>query len=243
MRQSNGYIIGFAIAMTVIMGGLLAFISESLKERQQREILLDTKKQILGAVDITGDDKAALSKQFDEQVEAVVVNSKGEEVAYEGEILKINIQKEWKKKDDSQKLLPVYKMKGEGGKATAYILPVYGYGLWNTIWGYVALEEDLKTIKGVVFDHAGETPGLGARIADADIQERYVGKKIFEEGDLKPVVMVKGEGNQITSDYKVDGMSGATLTAVGLNDMLADYLELYKSYIKDLKGTSAVSMN
>ncbi len=62
-----------------------------------------------------------------------------------------------------------------------YILPVYGNGLWDDIWGYVALEDDLATLRGAVFDHAGETPGLGARITSVDVQERFKGKKIYDE--------------------------------------------------------------
>ncbi|MEH0154135.1 NADH:ubiquinone reductase (Na(+)-transporting) subunit C [Limibacter armeniacum] len=240
MQQSNGYIIGFAVAMTVILGGLLSFTAVSLKPRQQHEIELDTKKQILASVGITGEDKMKLSNLFDEKVEAVVVNAAGEQVDYSGNVLKLNVQKEWKKKNAAEKLLPVYKVKGDDGKVSSYIFPVYGYGLWNEIWGYVALEADLNTVKGVVFDHKGETPGLGARIASEQIQDRYVGKKIKDNSDLKGVVMLKGEGNANVDDYHVDGMSGATLTANGLNKMVVNYMELYKSYMSKAKGTAAV---
>lgn len=244
MQQSNGYIIGFAVAMTVILGGLLAFTAVSLKPEQEKQVLLDTKKQILTAVGITGEDKAKLAEIFDKQVKAIVVNVEGDEVSYDGEILKISSKTEYKKKDKAAKLLPVYKLMSEAGdKVETYVFPVYGYGLWNDIWGYVALEPDMNTVKGVIFAHKGETPGLGARISDESIQDRYKGKKIYKGTDLVAVDMLKGEGNANINDNQVDGMSGATLTAKGLNSMLVDYLGMYEAYMKKQKGTAAVSMN
>jgi Na+-transporting NADH:ubiquinone oxidoreductase subunit C len=117
---------------------------------------------------------------------------------------------------------------------------VYGYGLWNDIWGFIALESDMNTIRGVKFDHKGETPGLGARIqSDAELQDRYKGKSIYEGEKLVSVTMMKGEGNDYSNDkHKVDGMSGATLTAKGVNNMLSDYLSSYESYLKKKKTNS-----
>ena len=130
-------------------------------------------------------------------------------------------------------LLPVYRLLNEKGtKVEAYILPVYGNGLWDNIWGYVALETNLTTIKGVVFDHKGETPGLGARITEGKVQGRYAGKKIYNETEqLVSVTMVKGEGNDGLSENQVDGMSGATITANGVNVMLSSYFKYYQNYL------------
>ena len=130
-------------------------------------------------------------------------------------------------------------------KVEAYILPLYGNGLWDKIWGFVAVESDLNTIKGVSFAHRGETPGLGARIADSDIQSRFAGKKIYDSsGELVSVDMAKGEhgGGQSSIDYyandphTVDGMSGATITAKGVNQMLANYLEYYQGYFNKIES-------
>ena len=98
------------------------------------------------------------------------------------------------------------------------------------------MEKDGETIKAVVFDHKGETPGLGARISSEEIQKRFSGKSIFDETkNLVSVSMQKGEGNDY-SDKKneVDGMSGATITGVGLNNMLKEYFSLYKKYISTI---------
>lgn len=230
--------------MTVVLGGLLAFTAVSLKPQQDKEIALDTKRSILKSVGIVSDDKGELAKIYDERIQSIVVDSKGEEVA-SGYSKKpgakpedVNINAEWKKKDDTKKFLPVFKLMKEGSKeeVEAYIVPIYGYGLWNNIWGYLAVNPDLESVKGVAFDHAGETPGLGARITTDEITKRYEGKKLVKDGSYVHVDMIKGEGNADVSDYQVDGMSGATLTAVGVNNMFKDYITLYAPYFGKLKG-------
>ena len=142
-------------------------------------------------------------------------------------------------------LLPVfcYKEDESSDQISAYILPTYGNGLWNNIWGYIALEQDLKTIKGVSFDHVGETPGLGARITDKEIQSRYEGTQIYDGGQLVSVTMVKGEGNTGLNEHQVDGMSGATLTADGINIMLMLYFERYEPYLNRIAENAPAKAN
>jgi Na+-transporting NADH:ubiquinone oxidoreductase subunit C len=144
------------------------------------------------------------------------------------------------KLDKEGRELPVYKfMNAENPeKVEAYILPLYGNGLWNKIYGFVALEEDLNTVKGISFGHIQETPGLGARISDLDIQNRYKGKTIFDGDELVSIEMLKGEKRDpsLFDTHEVDGMSGATLTAKGVNAMLKDYLDCYKGYIEMTKN-------
>lgn len=110
----------------------------------------------------------------------------------------------------------------------------------------MALNPDLKSVKGISFDHKGETPGLGARITSDDVQERYRGKQLYNDnGEFVAITMVKGE--KIPEDRlgpnKVDGLAGATLTANGVNDMLLNYIGYYQKYFdKNVKG-GAVSLN
>ena len=105
------------------------------------------------------------------------------------------------------------------------------------------MEGDLNTIAGASFDHKSETPGLGARIATSEIQNRFIGKKIMDEsGALISVSMVKGEGNSGLSEHQVDGMSGATITGRGLNVMLENYLSYYKLYFKKINSTGVASL-
>ncbi len=244
MRQSNAYVIGFAAVLTIVLGGLLALAATSLAEPQAAAVKLDTRTKILSAVmNIQeGDDVNAI---WEERIQSTVVNLEGDEVAQmeNGEQLvaeKIDVGKEYKKAPEDR-LFPVYKFmsKENPDQVESYIVPVFGNGLWDRIWGFVALDPDLETIKGVRFDHKGETPGLGARITDEGVQNRYVNKKIYSDvGELVSIEMVKGETNDpsMYDDYHVDGMSGATLTAKGVNNMLKKYFSYYENYFKSVEG-------
>jgi Na+-transporting NADH:ubiquinone oxidoreductase subunit C len=236
VRQSNSYIIIYAAVLTIVCGGVLAFASESLKEKQQFNIDLEQKKNILATVIIV-EEGVDVNSLYAKKVRAFVVDFQGNRK--EGMLPKdVNLAVEYKKPAD-QRLLPVYEFKSESDstKTEYVVLPVYGYGLWNNIWGFVALKSDLNTIQGVKFQHAGETPGLGARIeSDEDVQDRYKGKTLYENDKLVSVTMMKGEGQDYSDAlHKVDGMSGATLTAKGVNNMLKDYFAAYENYIKKNK--------
>ena len=241
MRQSNLYIIFYAMAITVVCGGLLAFASQSLKPLQDANVELERKQNILMTVMPlnSGDDINAL---YAAKVKESVIDFQGN--VKEGmKATDVDIAKEYKKAPQ-ERLLPLYEFRDEAdpSKVNNVVLPVYGFGLWNDIWGFVALQSDLNTIQGVSFAHKGETPGLGARIASEEIQDRYKGKSIFDAGDLESVVMQKGEGNDYSKDpHKVDGMSGATLTAKGVNNMFVDYFTCYKNYLQ--KSSQTVSQN
>lgn len=240
MRQSNSYIIIFSAILTVVLGGLLALAAVGLGPIQQVQIDIDTRKNILAAVmDVSQIAKSDIQGVYDQRIESIVVNRAGEiiETDAEGNPLiaeNVNIAKQFKINPDDR-LYPVFKFVKEDNpqEVEAYIVPVYGNGLWDNIWGYIALEKDLETIRGVVFDHAGETPGLGARITSVDIQKRFAGKKIYNDvGALVAVEMMKGETGDpsIYNANQVDGISGATITAKGVNSMLKNYLSYYEEY-------------
>ena len=236
MRQSNLYIVIYAGVLTIVCGGLLALASEGLKEKQQFNIDMEQKKNILSTVIIL-EEGVDINALYSKRVKAFVVDFQGN--VKEGMQPKdVNLAAEYKKPQD-QRLLPVYEFRNEtdSTKTDYVVLPVYGYGLWNNIWGFVALKSDLNTVQGVKFQHAGETPGLGARIeTDEDVQDRYKGKTIYENGKLVSVTMMKGEGKDYSSNsHQVDGLSGATLTAKGVNNMLQDYFVAYENYMKKNK--------
>ncbi len=238
MRQSNSYIILYAMAITVVCGGLLAFASVSLKEKQDANIAMEKKQNILSSV-LTLKEGDDINVLYSSQVKGFVLDYSGS--VKEGMIPEqVDLAKEYKK-SPADRLLPVYEFRNQSDstKIEYAVMPVYGYGLWNNIWGFVAVKSDFSTIQGVKFQHAGETPGLGARIVSDEIQDRYKGKTIFDSGSLISVVMEKGEGKDYAaSPHKVDGMSGATLTAKGVNNMLKDYLACYESYLKKNAGVN-----
>ena len=225
MERSNGYVIGFAAILTIVCGGLLALANQGLKDKQEKSIQLDTRKQILNAV-MPVNAETNVNEIYEAQVVPYVVNVEGNKI--EGvDAEKVNTKKVYKEKDIAKKQLPVFEFKNANGVLEAYIIPVYGKGLWDDVWGYIALEKDLNTVKGVSFGHKGETPGLGARITDKEIQDRFIGKKISDGG----IAFIKGEAVRTNfSDHEVDGLSGATMTTNGVNAMLKAYFAHYNNY-------------
>ncbi len=111
------------------------------------------------------------------------------------------------------------------------VIPVSGSGLWGPIWGYVALEKDMDTVAGVVMDHTGETPGLGAEIATQKHWSQYVGKKVFKEGEFVGVTLRKGGATPANIDHEVDAISGGTKTSDGVTAMLKHSLQPYLPYL------------
>ncbi|MFT4833655.1 MAG: Na+-transporting NADH:ubiquinone oxidoreductase subunit C [Flavobacteriaceae bacterium] len=247
MQRSNTYIILFSIILTIVLGGLLSLASVGLKPAQDEQVELDTKKKILGAVmDISSvKDPKELLALYEKKVQSLVVDYKGDVVTTDKKgnpitAEKVNIQKNYRFPKE-ERLYPIFKFMSESndGEVEAYIFPMFGAGLWDWISGYLAVETDLNTIKGVAFDHKQETPGLGARITSEVVQGRFVGKKIYDQsGKLMAVEMVKGEGNQGLTAHQVDGMSGATLTGKGVNQMLKNYLSYYEAYINKINSNN-----
>ena len=223
VRQSNLYIILYAAAITVVCGGALAIASQSLKPLQDANIEKERKQNILATVMELkeGDD---IEQLYASRVKERVIDFQGNLKAGI-KASSVVIAQQYKLKPEDR-LLPIYEFRNQADTTQIEnaVMPVYGYGLWNNIWGFVALKSDLNTVQGVKFEHAGETPGLGARITSDDVQVRYKGKMLFDGDNILSVVMQKGEGFNYASDaHKVDGMSGATLTGKGVNNMLNDY--------------------
>ena len=138
------------------------------------------------------------------------------------------------KKPVSEQRFPIYEADVEGEKY--YIVPLRGAGLWNAIWGYIALEEDKNTIKGAVFDHVGETAGLGAEITQQWFQDRFLGEKVFDtKGNLVGINVSKTNNDPKDldkDDHEVDAISGATITGDGVTDMILERLTHYLPYLK-----------
>ncbi|MEQ9467377.1 MAG: NADH:ubiquinone reductase (Na(+)-transporting) subunit C [Ekhidna sp.] len=246
MRQSNLYVILFAIGITVVFGGALSLTSVGLKPLQDKQVELDTKKKILGAVmDISSmTDPNEILSTYSQKVRSIVVDINGNEVTTDAKgnpvvAEKVNIQKNYKL-DPQERLYPVFMFSESGQGVDAYIFPTFGAGLWDWISSYVAFGQDLNTVKGIAFDHKSETPGLGARITEATVQNRYIGKEVYnDQGELVSITMVKGEGNTGLSEHQVDGMSGATMTAKGVNSMLEKYLKCYSAFIEKTKSQNS----
>ena len=256
MQQSNTYIIVFSLILTAVLGGLLSGASQVLGPAQKKAQDLDTKKQILGAVmpmdevnSKTPEEVLALYAQVitsavaDYQGNIITTNDKGEPMVAEN----VNVEKNYKKSEEERQY-PVFKYHkpGQEDNVEAYILPVFGAGLWDAIWGFMALNTNLESVRGITFSHRGETPGLGARITEGEVMARYKDKTFVDEnGNIVSLDMVKGENNPDSKlgPHKVDGMAGATLTANGVNAMLNNYYGYYQNYFDKHAKKGAMAIN
>ena len=219
--NSNSYTIIYASVMVIIVAFLLAFVSSSLKSTQDKNVQLDTKKQILAALNIKNVEDA--DAEYQKYVKGdMLMNVDGTLTENTGEFA-TNYEKEAKE----QQRLHVFVCEVDG--QTKYVVPVYGAGLWGAIWGYIALNEDKDTVYGTYFSHASETQGLGAEIATEHFQNEFVGKKTLEDGSIALGVVKNGKVEK--PEYQVDGISGGTITSVGVDAMLKACLGSYMSFL------------
>lgn len=233
MQQSNGYIIRFTVGMTVVCAVLLALAYTSLKPLHEKNEETDKKTNILSAY-MAIEAGADIEALYEKNIEGIVVNSEGQLV--EGvNANEVVARTEYKKKDVSEKLFPVFKFRDteNEGQFKAYIVPVYGNGLWDEIWGFIAVGPDFNTILGTSFDHKGETPGLGAEITTTWFKDSFKGKKVFNaQGELESVTVLKGNGNADINMHQVDGVAGASMTTNGVSNMLSSYFTHYEKFFK-----------
>ena len=229
---SNAYVFKFALIMVFVVALLLSLAATLLQPLQERNEMIEKQRNILAAMDIDVSTKDAAEKYKEIIQDQFVVNVSGERI--EGsDPLDINLRLELAKPEEDM-LLPVYIGHTSPGDKI-YILPVHGKGLWGPVWGYIALKEDINTIFGVYFDHAKETPGLGAEIADAPFQERFRLKKLFDEEGVFQSVAVQKSHVDDSNPHAVQALSGATITSRGIDNMLSESLHYYLAFIKKEK--------
>ena len=223
--NSNIYTIIYASVMVVIVAFALAFTSAALKPMQSKNVELDKMKQILHAlnIDTKGKNAEEVYKEYVKKDE--VMNANGEVVAETGGF-NINMASEMSK-PLAERQLPVYVCEVNG--QTKYVLPLSGAGLWGPLWGYVGLNDDKDSVYGVYFSHAGETPGLGAEITTPAFQKEFEGKKVMKDGHI--ALAVEKYGKVTDPEYQVDGISGGTITSVGVDNMIKDCLGSYDKFL------------
>jgi Na+-transporting NADH:ubiquinone oxidoreductase subunit C len=232
--------------MCVASALLLSGMFYATKPASDRNEVVFNKRAILAAVGThLGKDLNRMSDQevldlFDTQVEQVALNMNGE--VLEGVLAeKIDMAKE-RKKPEADRILPMFIFTTQDGNKF-YILSVRGSGLWDEIWGNIALGEDLNTIAGASFDHKAETPGLGAEIKDNPaFPAQFINKQIYNKTGQLVAVNVKKGGIQEPL-HQVDAISGATITSNGVTEMLQRGLGYYEPYLQKLRGQGATGMN
>lgn len=238
--NSNSYTFLFSLAMVVVVGALLAFAAVSTKERIAQNVKLEKMQNILSTVGIEVERDLAEGKYKEIIKEELSLKSDGS-VDENTDAFTVDLAKELKKPVDEQRF-PLYIAENNG--KTFYIIPLRGAGLWDAIWGYLSLSEDLNTVTGAVFDHKRETPGLGAEITTDWFESQFKNEKIFNEsGELTGIAVVKGNNDPSgtrKNDNAVDAISGATITGDGVTKMIQERLSHYLNYIKNHSSSLAL---
>lgn len=245
MNRSKLYSVVFVLIITVFWGFVLSFAATSLREPQQANEILNMRTNILVALGLVDRDNdlgaEALNELYDESVKSFLVDHAGNEIpgsSAEG----VDLEEELDNPDPAAWRLPVFVGTKDGN--TVYAIPVFGKGLWSTLYGYLALQQDLDTVAGITFYKHGETAGLGAEIEQAWFQDNFVGKKVFDGNEIRSIEVVKGKVGDVYSNaadhtYAVDGISGASMTGRGVTDLLDEKLNIYGPYIRRVRAETA----
>jgi len=245
--DKNSYTIIFVIVMVMVVGALLSFLAseDGLKPLITENKRIEKQQNILYAMGVNDNDEGSavfvaadkageeFSKYITKQLVIEGGNTSEDENAY-----LIDVKKEQTKaKNGGTRRLPLFV--GEKDGKTFYIAPIRGKGLWDAIWGYVAMDENM-VVQGAYFDHKGETPGLGANIKQRYFMDDFIGEHLLSKnGDFKGITVAKGNAdpkNMDKTDNEVDAIAGATITGDGVSAMIKKDLKLYLPYFNSLKG-------
>ncbi|MBT3982081.1 MAG: Na(+)-translocating NADH-quinone reductase subunit C [Bacteriovoracaceae bacterium] len=237
-KDTTGKTLIVAFALCVVCSVLVSSLSVGLKPRQLRNKELDMKKNILMAAG-EYNDQMSIGEQFKKFSTFVVDLEKGEinssiktDGFDENRLMKdsstrhdIDSKKDLGKIKKRAKYSLIYAIK-ENGQIKKLILPVRGKGLWSTLYGFLALDSDYNTVKGLGFYSHGETPGLGGEVDNPSWKKKWIGKKAFSSSGQAALEVVKGLARSSNSnfDHQVDGLSGATLTSNGVTGLLRYWL-------------------
>ena len=242
MRQdSNAYIIGFATAVCLVCSIVVSTSAVALRERQDRNKVLDRQTQVLVVAGLLEAGQKTspenVEQLFEENIQIRVIDlATGE---YEESVESSSYDQRKATQDPAASRsapankaglsrLPTYALvyqRVDDGDVQSLILPIEGKGLWSTLYGFIALAPDLTTIQGITFYEHGETPGLGGEVDNPNWKALWVGRRAYDD-DWEPAIEVmKGVAGPVAEDpYRVDGLSGSTLTARGVTNLVQFWL-------------------
>lgn len=247
---SNKYIFLYTSALVVAVAVVLALTASLLQPMQElnrktakmQEILKAAGKTVTGEEAVSAYDREITSEWMVDMQGRIVSeykNEKGEWKAVQGgeralRAFDCDLKAQLNKAaaGDADALFPIFVCRGN-----RYIVPLQGKGLWGPIWGYLALDDDFNTVSGATFGHKGETPGLGAEIAEDAFQQAFKGKKLFDgQGVFTSITVQKGGAEKYAGgvEHAVDAISGGTMTSNGVTAMLADCLEYYRPFFQHM---------
>lgn len=233
--NGNAYTIIYASVMVILVAFLLAFVASALKPTQDANEANDKKSQILAALGI--------EKGTDYDVQAKYMELVTNDMIYGKDAAKPENEGADKdkagftipNKELSPENRPLYVAQVDG--QTKYVIPMTGAGLWGGIWGYVALDDDCETVFGTYFSHESETAGLGARITEKWFQDLFKGKKLHADNpdEVALSVVKKGKEENMKPENYVNGVTGATLTSNGVDEMIKKGIAMYADILDNLK--------
>jgi Na+-transporting NADH:ubiquinone oxidoreductase subunit C len=254
VERSVGYTLRFAAIVGVVASTLIATVAVVLNSRQEANRLLDQRRKVLDVVGLSTPDerlsRVQVARRFEDNIRSVVIELETGEVAPDIDPATFDQRRASRDPERSRPApdnaagvsrLPnhvlIYNVV-RGDDITALVLPFEGVGLWSTIYGFIALNADLSTVRGITFYEHAETAGLGAQISDPEWRALWNGRRMFA-ADWEPRLrVIKGRaGPAEESPYEVDGVSGATLTGTGVTEALhfwlgesalGTYLERYR---------------
>tara|TARA_R110002049_G_scaffold308837_2_gene514306 strand:+ start:11747 stop:12499 length:753 start_codon:yes stop_codon:yes gene_type:complete len=243
--DKNSYTVIFAAIMVVVVGSILAFLASSLNDRIKENERFEKQQNILYAMGVNENvDEGSIDFIPTDKVEAEFKKYIKEQLVIEGDkitsnddayLIDLKKQETLAKSGETRKL-PLFIGEKDGKKS--YIIPMRGKGLWDAIWGFVALGDDLK-VQGVFFDHKGETPGLGANIKQRYFMDDFKGESILSGNNFAGIAVAKGNNdpiNEIKDDNEVDALAGATITGNGVSAMIKESIALYKDYLETIRA-------
>jgi Na+-transporting NADH:ubiquinone oxidoreductase subunit C len=231
--SENLKVVRFAVIVCLICSALVSTAALGLRDRQEANLLLDIRKNILKSVDLYQPEMAddEVNRIFDERMVGLVLDR-------DGKVQEGRRPQDVDREKEPDALLLYQCLDGSGG-VMAYTFPIQGQGLWSTVYGYLALEGSLDAVRGITFYKHGETPGLGGEIEQPWFQEQFVGKRILgENGEIVSVTVVKGSAAALHAselEHYVDGISGATITSRAVSKMIMDSLQAYEPYFGQLR--------
>ncbi|MGB7395939.1 MAG: Na(+)-translocating NADH-quinone reductase subunit C [Pricia sp.] len=243
--DKNVYTVIFAGVMVVVVGSLLAFMASGLSDRIKENERFEKQQNILYAMGINKNvDKGSVEKiptdivegEFEKYIKDQLV-IKGDSILEDNEAYLIDMKRQLAliSKGETPEL-PLFI--GERDGQELYIIPMYGKGLWDAIWGFIALDKNM-VVQGVFFDHKGETPGLGANINQRYFMDDFTGETIMQDTRYAGISVAKGNNdplNEVKDDNKVDALAGATITGDGVSAMISESVNLYKDYLDNIRA-------
>ena len=249
----------FMIAMTLVSSLLLSYSYSALKERTEKNVQFDIKRNIVKSAgyDIDKMDKPGIINNYDEHITEIILDENGDKtsdsVVWEDLIgvedrksgITYFIEKdkeisfnsiENKESDKTiKKYLPLFFHKDKN----VFVIPISGKGLWSTLFGFIAIGKDGNTVKGITFYKHKETPGLGGEVDKKWFQDNFVDKQIFRNNKLVSVEVLKGTTDMLLGEdkmYAVDGITGASITSKGLSNFLLRDLLRYEEFLRSFYG-------